>query len=124
VQEGGAGVKIDPGVTVENIGDPAVPVQPPGKGEGGVAFAQNALVPVAHGCGARFDRDAAEPGVLARRLIKMPVYTEGNRHVDSREKVRSGKKGKGRKNALPVFSITWSFFGVNRYCQFGVELLS
>src|SRR6266852_1665471 len=66
-----AEVEVERLIVVADMDD--VPLHHLGMRVGAIAFAQNALVPVREGRGARLDADQSGPRTLARRLIKMAM---------------------------------------------------
>ena len=71
-----ADVEAEQAVVVHDRHDHAVVVDDPGEGVGPVALGLDALVPVVERRGRRLDRHLLGPGVLAGRLVEVPVDRE------------------------------------------------
>jgi len=69
-----AEVEADVRVVVAQRRDPPVGVEQPGRGVGPVALCGDALIPVVVWSGRVLHLDRVEPGVLARRLVEVPVH--------------------------------------------------
>jgi hypothetical protein len=74
-QKGRAEIKIYPFITIYDLPDVSLSVQYAGKSQGIVTFPGYPLVPVQKGSGTGFGQNILQPGILARRLIKMSVNT-------------------------------------------------
>jgi len=63
---------------INDLDDPALGVQGTGAGIRMIALVMNAFIPVVKGSGTILLFDLFDPGILAGRLIKMPVKTDAN----------------------------------------------
>ncbi len=84
-QQRRADVEADMRVVIAQRRDPAVGVEHPRRGVGPVALGGDALVPVVVRGGGVLHFHRVEPGILARRLVEVPVHahiaiTVGPRH--------------------------------------------
>ncbi len=75
-QQRGPEVEVDARVVVQDARNLVLAVHHPRRAVGGVALRANALVPVVVGRGRVLGFHCFQPGVLARRLVKVPVNAD------------------------------------------------
>jgi hypothetical protein len=79
-EEGGAEVKADAGIVIDDISDAIVTVQQAGEGIGRVAFGGDAFVPVVIRVGGVLELDGFEPCVFPGRLVEMAMDADELTH--------------------------------------------